>query len=251
VTAAYQIDLPAYAGPLDLLLHLIERNELDITAISLAKVSEQYLAQVESLKGERMEQLIDFLVVGARLALIKSRALLPRPAVTAATGEEEEDPGEALARQLRHYKRFKEAAGWLARREDEGLRTYLRVAPPPKIESRLDLSGVDVATLQRAMLGVLERVKAQEESLAVVERPAFTIEGQIERLRRQVRVGRRVIFGELLSARPTPAELSVTLLALLELVKRREIEARQPFLFGPIEIAPAAPGDASEEAPEL
>ncbi|MCA9975764.1 MAG: segregation/condensation protein A, partial [Anaerolineales bacterium] len=73
----YQLDLPAFSGPLDLLLHLIERQELDITAVSLAKIAGQYLAQVEKLKEDRIDQLIDFLVIGARLALIKSRALLP------------------------------------------------------------------------------------------------------------------------------------------------------------------------------
>ncbi len=110
----YTIDLPAFAGPLDLLLHLIDREELDITAISLAKVTEQYLSQIEELKNNRMEQLIDFLVVGARLVLIKSRALLPQDVSLTGEDEEEEDPAEALIRQLRQYRRFKIAAAWLA-----------------------------------------------------------------------------------------------------------------------------------------
>ncbi|MEW5988694.1 MAG: segregation/condensation protein A, partial [Chloroflexota bacterium] len=74
-----KIELPVFSGPLDLLLHLIERQELDVTAISLAQVTEQYLQQVEEMKGNRTHSLMDFLVIGARLVLIKSRALLPRP----------------------------------------------------------------------------------------------------------------------------------------------------------------------------
>ncbi|NIP27851.1 MAG: segregation/condensation protein A, partial [Phycisphaerae bacterium] len=90
-TGRYRIELPAFAGPLDLLLHLIERNELDVTAISLAAVTEQYLDQVEQLKQEKVEHLIDFIVIGARLVLIKSRALLPQVPSAMPDDEEEED----------------------------------------------------------------------------------------------------------------------------------------------------------------
>jgi segregation and condensation protein A len=116
----YTIDLPSFAGPLDLLLHLIERQELDITAISLVKVTEQYLDQIEQMKQNRMEELIDFLVVAARLVQIKSRALLPQTPIIIEGETEEEDPAEALLRQLREYKRFKQAAAWLANREEAG-----------------------------------------------------------------------------------------------------------------------------------
>ena len=77
-TTNYKIEVPAFSGPLDLLLHLIERNELDITSISLTAVTEQYLAQIEQFKADRMELLVDFLIIGARLLVIKSRALLPQ-----------------------------------------------------------------------------------------------------------------------------------------------------------------------------
>ena len=97
----YLIDLPVYSGPLDLLLHLIERQELDITAISLAAVADQYLEQIERLKKNRLDQLMEFLVVAAKLLVIKSRALLPQAPPELTTEDEEEDPAEALARQLR------------------------------------------------------------------------------------------------------------------------------------------------------
>ncbi len=236
-TAAYRIDLPAFAGPLDLLLHLIERNELDITAISLATVTEQYLEQVEQLKQEKVDHLIDFLVIGARLVLIKSRALLPQVPSALLDDEEEEDPAEALARQLREYKRFKEAAAWLGERDALGLRTYLRLAPPPKVESRLDLSGVTVAALISAVQAALERVDQQEESVAVaVKKRTMTIEGQMSKLRNWVKRQQQVYFHEMLSDDISRVEISLTLLAVLELIKRYEVDAFQPELFGPIEI---------------
>lgn len=236
-TGSYRIEVPTFAGPLDLLLHLIERNELDVTAISLAAVTEQYLEQVDQLKQERVEHLIDFIVIGARLVLIKSRALLPPVPSAILDEEEEEDPAEALARQLREYKRFKEAAAWLGEREASGLRTYLRIAPPPKLESRLDLTGVTVESLISAVQAALERGDQMEESVSVaVKKRTVTIEGQMNKLRNWVKAHRQVFFHELLSENISRLEISITLLAVLELIKRYEVDAIQPELFGPIEI---------------
>ena len=229
----YQIELPAFAGPLDLLLHLIERQEFDITSISLAKVTEQYLAQIERLKEDRIENLIDFLVIAARLVLIKSRALLPQTPVLA---EEEEDPAQALVRQLRQYKQFKKAAFWMQQREMAGLRTYLRVAPPPKMEGRLDLTGVTVGSLLTAVQSALARTESKTDSVALIKPQQVTIEGQIKYLRRRMTVNGRSTFNDILSSKATRVEVAVTLLAVLELIKRRELTAVQPELFGPIEI---------------
>ena len=245
-TAGYRIELPAFAGPLDLLLHLIERNELDVTAISLSAVTEQYLEQIEQLKHEKVDHLIDFLVIGARLVLIKSRALLPQLPSTLLDEEDEEDPAEALARQLREYKRFKQAAAWLAEREGRGLRTYLRLAPPPKLESHLDLSGVTIDSLISAVQTALERNDQMEESVAVaVKKQAMTIESQIVKLRSRIKTHRHIYFHELLSGDYGRVEVSLTLLAVLELIKRYEVDAFQPVLFGPIEIR----GRAEEPVP--
>lgn len=245
----YSIELPVFAGPLDLLLHLIDRQELDITAVSLSKVTAQYLEQVQLLKEDRIEELIDFLVVGARLALIKSRALLPQEPVLA-DDDEEEDPAQALVRQLLRYRQFKEAAKYLGQRENDGLRTYLRVAPPPKLESKLDLSGVSVAALTQAVLAALERSTTLEESVSVARPRTLTIQGQIERLRYRVRGGTGVPFSSLMSPEATRAEIAVTLLAVLELIKRREIQALQESMFGPIVIHAAPPGAADSDQNE-
>ena len=232
----YKIDLPAFAGPLDLLLHLIEREELDITAVSLMQITGQYLAQVEQLKENRLDELIDFLVVGARLALIKSRALLPQTPALPGDGDEEEDPAEALVRQLRQYKQFKDAAAWLHEREEQNLRTYLRVAPPPKLEGRLDMTGITVEKLITAVLDVLSHAEHMEDSVAIIQPRHLTIEGQIKRLRLRLKQQPSFQFQDLLSPERSRIEISVTLLAVLELIKRHEATAVQPSMFGPIEI---------------
>jgi segregation and condensation protein A len=239
-TRDYRVELPAFNGPLDLLLHLIERQQLDITAISLAQVAGQYLEQIERLKEDRLEELVDFLVIGARLVLIKSRALLPQPPAVPGAEEEEEDPAEALVRQLQIYRRFKQTAAWLAAREAAGLRSYLRVAPPPRLEPRLDLSGVTVAALQLALQSALARTVALEESVGIIRPRPVTIEEQTAQLRERVSSGRTFDFRDLLSGRPDTTEVSVTLLALLELVKRQEVTAYQAYLFGPIRISAAS-----------
>lgn len=244
----YVIDLPAFSGPLDLLLYLIEREELDITAISLAQVTEQYLHQIEQLKQNRIEQLIDFLVIGARLVQIKSRALLPQTPMSPTDDDEEEDPAEALIRQLRQYRRFKAAAGWLQGREEAGLRTYLRVAPPVKPEPKLDLTGVTVEALIDAVRAALARAESLEESVALVQPRRITIEGQIKRLRYRVATLAAVRFEELLSEQVDSLEIAVTLLAVLELIKRREVQAQQTTMFGPIEIKAATPTNGAESA---
>lgn len=246
-TSTYRVDLPAFAGPLDLLLHLIERNELDVTAISLSSVTEQYLEQIEQLKQEKVDHLIDFLVIGARLVLIKSRALLPQVPSAMLDDEEEEDPAEALARQLREYKQFKQAAAWFGEREAQGLRTYLRLAPPPKMESRLDLGGVTIEGLISAVQAALERSDLQEESVAVaVKKRTITIEGQMSKLRNWVKNNQQIFFHEMLSDNSNRVEISITLLAVLELIKRYEVDAFQPELFGPIQIRGRA--DIQEQA---
>src|SRR5512133_314296 len=130
----YRVNTDVYEGPLDLLLQLIERAELDITTLALAQVTDQYLAHMRKMQaadgsGQSAAEVSGFLIIAARLLQIKSAALLPRPVATASE-EEEEDPGEALARQLLTYKRFKELAGALTERETAGLRTHLRVTPP-------------------------------------------------------------------------------------------------------------------------
>lgn len=236
---SFSVRIPAFSGPLDLLLHLIQRNELDITAISLVAVTQQYLEHLDTLRENRVERLSDFLVIGARLLVIKSRALLPETPLDR-LDEEEDDPAEILARQLRLYKRFRESAEWLAAREHAGFRTYLRVAPMPQLDRKLREGELDKYVLVAALKNALERAAMREDSVSVaVKERRVTIEQQIGRLRREVHNNGHVYFNELLSQRASWLEITVTLLAVLELIKRREVTALQPVLFGPIKILPA------------
>ncbi|HEY2979571.1 MAG TPA: segregation/condensation protein A, partial [Anaerolineales bacterium] len=120
----YKVHTPVYEGPMDLLLDLIERAELDITAVSLALVTDQYLNYLHGLDEANPDEISAFLVIAAKLVLIKSEALLPRPPARAPG---EEDLGQTLVEQLKLYKRFKEIGGWLMDRQENNLRTYLRV----------------------------------------------------------------------------------------------------------------------------
>jgi segregation and condensation protein A len=166
---------------------------------------------------------------------IKSRALLPQTPVFPGD-EEEEDPAEALIRQLKAYKRFKQAAVWFQEREEAGLRTYLRVAPPPRLEGELDLTGITVTTLITAVQGALARGETKTDSVAIARPRRVTIEGQITLLRQRLKQYGRSQFHDLLPPKAERMEVAITLLAVLELIKRQELTATQAEMFGPIEV---------------
>src|SRR5688572_16769825 len=143
----YTVRTSVYEGPLDLLLDLIERAELDITSVSLASVTDQYVAYISGLEQINADEISAFLVIAAKLLQIKSEALLPRPPARASG---EEDTARSLVDQLKLYKRFKEIGGWMSARQQANLRTFLRVAPPPKVEPKLDLSNLTLEKLVTA-----------------------------------------------------------------------------------------------------
>jgi segregation and condensation protein A len=228
----YQIQLPVFEGPLDLLLHLVEREELDITTIALAQVTDQYLAYLAELEQRQAKDLADFLVVAARLLLIKSLALLPRPP---ALSPEAEDVGDELVRQLQAYKRFKEIAALLHQRQEQGLHGYVRVAPPPRVEPQLDLGNVTPGDLLALVQEALDALPASPVG-EVVTPVSVTIAGQIERIEGQLVAREQVPFHEFLSEATTRVEIIVTLLAVLELIKQNRARVRQEELFGEIVI---------------
>jgi segregation and condensation protein A len=229
----YTVQTPVYEGPLDLLLDLIERAELDITSLALAQVTDQYLAYIHTIEAIAAEEISAFLVIAARLLQIKSEALLPRPPVREPG---EEDPGQMLAEQLRIYKRFKELANWLLERETQNLRTFLRLAPPPKVEGKLDLSDVTLSDLLEAAEAILTRERDKKALGTVITAPKITIREKIEVIARKLSKSSNANFSELLGPAPSRLEIVVTFLALLELVKRYRVAARQQALFGDIEI---------------
>lgn len=246
MSSAYTVQLPVFNGPLDLLLQLIEREELDITKVALAQVTDQFLGYLRVLEQLNLADIADFLVIAARLILIKSEALLPRP-VERAAGEE--DPGDELARQLLAYKRYKQIAHSLHEREAQNLRTYLRLAPPPKVEKTLDLSGVSALDLLEAVRRALALAPDKPALGTVVAPPKVTIRDQIRLIAGALRErGGRVVFQQLLAEARSRMEIVVTFLATLELIKRRKIEARQTALFGEIELVSLGEWGADESA---
>jgi segregation and condensation protein A len=229
----YKVQTPVYEGPLDLLLNLIERAELDITTVSLASVTDQYLAHINSLEQLNADEISAFLVIAAKLIQIKSEALLPRPPVREAG---EEDAGQALVDQLKLYKRFKEIGEWLHTRQAANLRTYLRVAPPPKVEPKLDLSNITLEKLVAAAEEVFSREKARKPLGTVIAAPRVTIREKIELITKTLRQVQRTAFSALIKDSKSRLEVVVTFLAMLELIKRYRIQAHQEGLFGDIEL---------------
>jgi segregation and condensation protein A len=229
----YTVHIPVYEGPLDLLLELIEHAELDITKVALAQVTDQFLAYVHAMQSVAADELSAFLVIAAKLLQIKSEALLPRPPEREPG---EEDIGTTLVQQLRIYKRFKEIANWLQDRELKGLHTYLRVAPPPKIVSRLDLSDITLDDLLAAAETIFAAEREKAELGTVIAPPKITLREKIALITRTLQGRRHATFRELIGVRPTRLEVVVTFLALLELVKRYRVAARQDSIFSEIHI---------------
>lgn len=238
-TEGYTISTEVYAGPLDLLLELIEHAELDITRLALAQVTDQYLAYLHRLEDRSAAEVSAFLVIAARLVQIKSAALLPRPSLDLA-GSTPEDDAEALARQLILYKRFKELALYLDKQDAAGLHAYLRIAPPPKnsLPARLDLNGVNLEDLLQAARDVFHSQRQLAPLSQVVTMPRVTIREKIAKLIETLRQLGQATFRSILSPESTRVEVVVTFLAMLELIKRRLVEAQQETLFGDIAIHP-------------
>lgn len=243
-TSGYTVQTAIYEGPLDLLLDLIERAELDVTTLSLAAVTEQYLDYLHHLEETHADEISAFLVIAAKLVQIKSEALLPRPPMRL---PDEEDTAALLVEQLKLYKRFKKIANLLGEREMQNLRTYLRLAPPPKIEGRLDLSNITIADLIEAAREAYEKETEKQALGTVITAPKVTIREKIELISKKLGAAEHAHFRELLGENPTRIEIVVTFLALLELVKRYQVAARQEGLFTDIEIQRMDDWDPEEE----
>ena len=219
-TEKYIVNTPVFEGPLDLLLHLIEKAELDITSLSIAQVTDQYLEHIRFIQERTPDQVSHFLVIAARLLQIKSEALLPRPPRIESGSE---DAGENLARQLRIYKLFKEAGIYLAERENAGLKTYLRLSAPPQIEPNLNMEGITLSDL----LSYARTIFIQEDDRInlgnVVSPPRVTIKEKIVVIAHRLQMHGDVYFRDLFQRTPSVLEIVVTFLAMLELIKRRVI----------------------------
>lgn len=233
----HHIDLPVFAGPLDLLLRLIEREELDVTTVALARVTDQYLEHLAAIEPGDLKELADFLVVAAKLVLIKSAALLPGRA-RSHPDEEAKDVGDDLVRQLELYRQFKEVADLLQDRERSGLHTYIRLMPHRRLDPEPDLGQVTVQDLLALAQAALE-ASFDPPVGEVVSPVEVTIEDQIHYIEHHLSQRQQVSFSALLSRATTRVEVIVTLLAVLELIKQDRVRVHQQTLFGDILIREA------------
>jgi len=234
-TPGYTFQLEVFQGPLDLLLELIERSELDITKIALAEITDQYLDYIHAMENRSLEEIAAFLVIASRLIQIKSEVLLPRPPLREPG---EEDPGDALARQLVAYKKYKQVAILLSEREAAGLRTFLRVAAQPTADPTLELGGVTPADLQQAMIEALLSAPKQPQLEQSVRAPQVRIRDKIHSLINTLKKIGRVSFRRFVRGARTRLEVVVSFLAVLELIKQDQVQVTQEDLFADIELTP-------------
>lgn len=234
-----RIATPVYEGPLDLLLQLIERAELDITKLSLAQVTDQYLDHIKNLVDLTADQISSFLIIAARLVQIKSEVLLPQ---APSSQEQEEDPGESLVNQLRAYKRFKEVAKILENRDADGLHTYLRMSPIEGYNGRthfIDVSLVDLISAAKSAFERISPVEGQGPIGSVVPGPRISLRQKLSHIADILHNQSKATFRSLLGDKNSKIEIIVTFLALLELFRRHLIQIDQVGLFSEIEVQPS------------
>jgi segregation and condensation protein A len=235
----YELKLPVFEGPLDLLLQLIEREELDITTVSLLQVTDQYLAHLRSLKEIDADALAEFVAIGAKLLYLKSRALLPRSPEAEEEEPTAEEVGDELARLLVEYRQFKQVAGGLREIEESGLRAYPRLAAPPDVSLP---SGLESVTLRKLLKIVQEALKRQPaEPEGAIEREEITVQHKVEEIQSALASEGRASFRRLMSACRSRLEIVVAFLAVLELIKAQRVQAKQDELFGDILLVPLTP----------
>lgn len=237
----YKVKLEIFEGPLDLLLYLIKRDELDIYEISIERIARQYLEYLQAFKELNIDVAGEFIVMAANLIYMKSRSLLPVDQQPPDEDAEEDDPRWDLIRQLIEYKKFKEAAAQLHVRELEQERIFARAVEGPDFTtaSPLRLGEVGIFQLINAFQAVIKRVEARED-LREIFGEHFSVSDKIEWILQRIGDGVPLKFSELFAAIASRVEIVVTFLALLELIRLKQIRATQSSPFEEIEIAAAA-----------
>jgi segregation and condensation protein A len=243
---AYPIKLENFEGPLDLLIHLIKKHEVNIHDIPIALITEQYLQYIELMQELNLDIAGEFLVMAATLIHIKSRTLLPRPPTDEELALQEEDPREALVRRLLEHQRFKAAAELLHDRETlrsaQWTRSDAAVADVAGEDVEPELE-VDLFSLLAAFRGVLDRAQHRPKVLLPPEQ--ISIESRIEVLLTRLSETEACGFEDLFGDVSTRADLIVTFLALLEMIRLKLIRIFQAGAFGEIRVYKRArPADA-------
>jgi segregation and condensation protein A len=244
VLEAYPIRLATFEGPLDLLLHLIRKHEVDIYDIPIALITQQYLEYLDLMAELNLDVAGEFLVMAATLIHIKSRTLLPRPDPT--QEDPQEDPRDALVRRLLEHQKFKAAAELLHEKEiqrsaqwgrpDQRVAALVGEPPEPEVE-------VDLFSLMAAFRQVLERARHRPQVLLPPEQ--ISIEARIEQLMARLSDTQACGFEELFADVQTRAGMVVTFLALLEMIRLKRVRVYQQTSCGPIRVyRRERPGDA-------
>jgi segregation and condensation protein A len=234
----YKVKFEVFEGPLDLLLYLIKKQEVDIYQVNLTELATHFIEYIEVMRMLDLDIAGEFLVMAATLMYIKSRELLPvDQQVVDESGEDEEDPRWELIRQLVAYKKFKDAAARLAvrEREQESIFPRLPVRPefePEPVAPRADASLFD---LLNALNAVLKRIPQREDMRDIFE-DKWTVSEKIEDIRQRVLRQPRFRFSELFADATSRSEVVVTFLALLELIRLKLVSAIQSEQFGEIDI---------------
>jgi len=241
---AVTVKLERFEGPLDLLLHLIKRDEIDIYDIPIAHITKQYLAYIELMRSLDLEVAGEFLVMAATLMRIKAKMLLPAPAV----GEEEDegDPREELVQRLVEYRQFKEAAGTLKLKEEERRQMFERGMVPGEDEAGpLPLAPATLFDLLDALNRVMARLP--EQNVYEVQAEVFDVEDKMSLIAQMAAERGTVSFVALLARCRIRMEMVVTFIALLELIKLGQVTISQPDRFGDILILHHVPEEGSDD----
>jgi len=248
---AYHIKLEVFEGPFDLLFHLIEKNEVDIYDIPIARITEQYIDYITAMQILDLEIASEFLVMAATLLSIKAKMLLPKPVPEDPEADREEfDPRDELVERLLEYKKFKALADFLQEKESNMNRVYTR----PNEEDMFmhlfseenPLEGIDLQGLIGALREVLDRA-AEHELTGEIPRDEVTVRDKMkEIIRRLFFQGRGISFKDLFRPRVTKVEVIITFLALLELIKLGRVRVCQSRAFGEIMIYSREAEEAAE-----
>jgi segregation and condensation protein A len=228
---ALKVFLETFEGPLDLLLYLIKRQNLDILDIPIAKVTRQYIEYIELMGELQLELVADYLVMAAMLAEIKSRLLLPRPAHEA---ENEEDPRAELVRRLQEYEQIKQAAQDLDQLPQQGRDVFLVTAEPPPVSSEKPLPTVELSELILALKQVMQRVKLTAHHH--IQREALSIRERMSNILGQIQSEKFTDFNSFFNLDEGRMGVVVTFMAILELLKQSLIEMVQAEPFSPIHV---------------
>ena len=225
----YEVKLETFQGPLDLLLHLIQKNEMDIYDIPIAEITRQYLEYLDLMKALDLEVASEFLVMAATLLQIKSRSMLPAPAPEEI--EFVEGAREELVRQLLEYKRFKEAAEKLRALEMEREKIFFREADQRELENKEYTIEASLFDLLSALRDVLSRFP--DEPMEISEED-ITVEDKMDQIMTLLSEREELSFNRIFSELASKREVIVTFLAILELIRIHRLIAYQTTMFGDI-----------------